>query len=220
MPGGSGEPGPRPSLPPPPAFQPSKYVFRLDSFEINNTRSLHEDTDHVTIGLKVGDKVFDPQTRHMGDLNNGTYEVGLEFGPILIDSPNTPVAFNFQIVNNGHADNADIEQKLSAGALSLLTKVFSLTTPWSVIVGAVWDYIFGFIFADCDGPVAVDQVNLTGEALWEWTHGVGIHSQGKHYAGQESPRGCGENSSYWVTWSVVGAGVVPTKIVHAEFVPT
>jgi hypothetical protein len=226
QPNGGGEPPPRRPPPPPPpppppvpSFQPAFYIFRLDSFTITNTRSVHEDTDHVTVGLKVGDAVPAPQTNHMGDVNNGTFQVGLQFGPTLVATPNEPVAFNYQIVNNGHASNADIEQKLSAGAIALLAKVFSLSTPWTAILGVVINFVFGFAFADCDGPVAVDQINLTGQSLWAWTHGVGVHSETKFYPGTDSATGCGSNSEYFVTWSIVGAGLASTSALTGVLAP-
>jgi hypothetical protein len=167
----------------------------------------------VTIGLKVGDHVFDPQTRHMGDVDNGTHEVGLQFGPVLVDSPTTSVAFNYQIVNNGHSSDADIEQKLAAAAIALLEQVFSLSTSWTIILAIIAPIVFTIIFADCDGPVAVDQVNLTGASLWAWTHGIGAHSETKYYPGTDSPTGCGDNSEYYVTSSIVGAGIASPAVV-------
>ena len=208
----NGEPPPPPP-PPPPPFRPAYYVFRLDNFRITTTRSVFNDTDHVTIGLKVGDHVFDPKTRHMGDVDNGTHQVGLQFDPVLVDSPTTSVAFNYQIVNNGHAGNADIEQKLASGSIALLARVFSLSTPWTAVLSVVIPYIFGFIFADCDGPVAVDQINLTGASLWAWTHGIGAHSETKYYPGTDSATGCFDNSEYYVTSSIVGAGIASPAVV-------
>src|SRR6266404_7135154 len=197
-----GAPPPPPPIPP---FQPAHYIFRLDEFSISNTRSVDEDTDHVTFGLKVGNTMFEPQVKHMGDVDNGDHAVGLAFGPVLIDDPNTSVAVNYQIINNGHASDADIEQKLAAGAVALLGKVFSLATPWTAVLGVVVNFIFGLIFADCDGPVAVDQFNLTGGDLWGFTQGTSTHFWSRFYPGVDSPVGCGSNSEYWVVWSVVGA---------------
>jgi hypothetical protein len=211
--------GHRPPPPPPPPFRPAYYVFSLDSFTITETRSLHNDTDHVTIGLKVGGKVFDPQTKHMGDVNNGTH-AGLQFGPFLVDAPTTPIAFNFQILNNGHASQAEIEPKGAAAAIALLAHVFSLSTPWTAVLGIVFNYIWGVIFADCDGPVAVDHVNWTGADLWGLTHGVGTFSQSKFYPGIDSATGCGDNSQYYVQWSAIGSGVAAqSEIVVCDLRP-
>jgi hypothetical protein len=139
--------------PPPPAFRPFYCVFGVDSFTITNTRARHNDTDHVTIGLKVGNKVFDPRTKHMGDVNNGTHPVALEFDPVSIDLPTTEVIFNFQIMNSGNHSNEDTEKKLSDGAITLLVQAFSLTTPWTAFVAVVWHFLSALIFVDsADGP--------------------------------------------------------------------
>src|SRR5215471_14864626 len=98
------------------------YTFQLDRFHISNTRSRHTDTDYVTIGLQVGDRTFPAQTKAMGDLNNGDYPVGLAFEDILIADPATPVIFNYQIVNNGHASQADLDKALTSGAAQLAAK--------------------------------------------------------------------------------------------------
>jgi hypothetical protein len=219
-PNGGPEPPPPPPPPPPvPPFQPAFYIFRLDSFTITNTRASDEDTDHVTVGLKVGDAMPDPQTRHMGDVDNGTHQVGIQFGPILVTTPNDPVAFNYQIVNNGHSSDADIERQLTASAIALLAKVFSLSTPWTAILGVVVDIILRIVFADCDGPVAVDQINLSGQSLWAWTHGVGAYSETRFYPGTDSDFGCGSNSEYYVTWSIVGAGLASPPVLTGVLVP-
>ena len=195
-----------------PQFQPANYMFFLDSFDIYTTRSAGSDTDHVTFAVKVGDQVPQPITVHVGDVDNGHHNLqgrGLQFGPLLVTDPNAPISINFQIINNGHDSDANIEQKGTAAALALLAKVFSLSTPWTAVLGVVAEILGGILFADCDGPVAVDQINLTGATLWAWTEGVGLHRETKHYAGTDSAWGCGDNSSYGVTWGFIGAGVVP-----------
>jgi hypothetical protein len=212
---GQGHPAPTPGPAPPPApappqFQPAHYTMRLDSFFIGTTRAVHLDTDHVTFGLKVGDRTFDPQIRHMGDVNDGEHLVGLEFDDVVVDSPGTPVVLNYQILNSGHQNQAEIEQQLTGGALALLAKTFSLGTPWTVMLGVALPFFLGLIFADCDGPVAVDQVEINGDTLWQWTAGIGTHSETRFYT-VESQDGCGDSPRYWVTWSVVGTGVIPQQ---------
>jgi hypothetical protein len=211
--GGNGGPIPVPVPPPvPPPFQPASYLFFLDSFDIHTTRAVDEDTDHVTYAVQVGNQHPQPITVHLGDVDDGHHDLrgrGLQFGPLLVPDPNTPISFNFQIINNGHDDDANIEQKATAAALALLAKVFSLSTPWTAVLGVIVDILGGIFFADCDGPVAVDQINLTGATLWAWTQGIGLHRETKHYPGTDSPIGCGDNSSYDVTWGIQGTGVVP-----------
>src|ERR1700690_1766139 len=54
------------------------FTFTLNSFAITETRSLHKDTDFVSISVAVGSNppVTVP-TKSMGDLNNGVYQVNL-----------------------------------------------------------------------------------------------------------------------------------------------
>src|SRR5271165_1109479 len=84
------------------AQQRSLVIFRLDSFEIENTRSRHTDTDVVSFSLKVGDKLYGTKTRSMGDLNNGKYPLFMSFGPVECDNDNEPIHFNYTIINAGN----------------------------------------------------------------------------------------------------------------------
>src|SRR5262249_14257946 len=108
------------------------YNFRLDSFHIDNTRARHTDTDVVAFFLKVGDKSYGTQTKHMGDLNNGDYSVGLEFNSIPIPDPTTPVSFNYQIVNAGNF-NGDIDARLSITADVIAGALAGTLNPWAII---------------------------------------------------------------------------------------
>src|SRR5262249_5487689 len=90
------------------------YVFRLEEFRITNTRARHEDTVHVTFAVQVGGKTFGPIIRHMGNRNNGTHPVGIEIGPVSIDSA-TAVTITFLLVNNGHQNDQQIEAAVRAG---------------------------------------------------------------------------------------------------------
>src|SRR5689334_11779157 len=79
------------------------YIFRLEQFHIDNTRAADDDTDVVSFAMKVGDQALgEPQIKHMGNVDNGDHAVNLQFGPISVDTPATPVVFNYQILNSGH----------------------------------------------------------------------------------------------------------------------
>jgi len=211
-------PSPQRTAPPTLPFLPAYYFFRLDNFRITNTRSWDEDTDHVTFALKVGDNVYGPQTIHTGNVDNGTHQIGLQFGPVLVDSASESVVFNYLIVNSGHESTSDIEKQMGSAALSMLGNVFSLGTPWTAIIAVVWNILFGIFDANCDGAVASDQINLNGGTLWARTHGAGVRAQTNYYPGTDSPVGCGDNSQYYVTWSIVGGGIairpIHTNVVH------
>jgi len=190
------------------------YTFRLDCFQISDTRSLHTDTDYVAIGLQIGDRTFPTQTKAMGDLNNGHYPVGLAFEDILIADPATPVIFNYQIVNSGHASQADLDHALTSGAAQLAAQgaaalgdalVPGTGSIWGMAASAAVQWLGGILFADCDGPVAIDQVARKAEAIdqaIEKANTWGTYSDTRFYPGTDSPAGCGSNSQYTVTWSV------------------
>jgi hypothetical protein len=141
---------------------------------------------------------------------------GLECRPIMIADPATQVTFNYQIVNASHGKSqSDIEKQLIAAGV-LVTKFFGAGTPWALIAGAVIGFFTLLIDADCDRMVAADQIGVTGSTLRGRTSGVGRRIETRYYPGTGSPRGCGSNSEYTVTWSLVGAGVVPQAVLDVR----
>ena len=50
--------------------------FSLDSFRITDTRSRHNDTDYATVSITVGSNPAVTKTVRVGDVNNGTHNVG------------------------------------------------------------------------------------------------------------------------------------------------
>jgi hypothetical protein len=100
-------------------------TFSLDSFRITDTRSRHEDTDYVSFTLLVrdsnGNGTPKTLTKSMGNLNNGTYQVGLSFPNVVVPT-NGSVVFNYLIVNSGHSSESDIDKALEAGGSALAQK--------------------------------------------------------------------------------------------------
>jgi hypothetical protein len=212
-----------------PALVTGRYTFAMDSFRITDTRSRHEDTDYVSISLAVGSAPPMTKTKSMGDLNNGTFKVGLSFDNIAVAS-NVPVAFTYAIVNNGHGSQADVEKSLEKAGTTLAQKAAeaaakaigaeigsalgaSIGTAAVPIVGtalgavAGWlvGEIGGFLFANCDGPVAAGVRVFHGSDLAAQTSGGKVLTQTDHNPGTDSPTGCGSNSNYFVTWSIRSA---------------
>jgi len=180
------------------------YVISLDTFHIDNTQAWHQDTDYVSLAMKVGDQMMgDVLVMHMGDVNNGNHPVGLHVGPFPIDHPATPITFNYQILNSGHKNYEAIQKALQDGANALASSSVASRHWWAAagIVVAKWAIDIGL--ADCDGPVAVDQVTGPGADLINWTAGNGMYSETRSYPGTDSATGCGSNSRYTVTWSVI-----------------
>ena len=181
-----------------PAAKGHSYVFTLDNFQILDTRSRHNDTDHVTFAVKVGEKVYPAKVKHMGDLNNGTYKVNLSFGPIEIASPETKEVLTYLIMNSGH-DQDKVSGWLQKGAEKLLEKEAIAAGEFGVVVNFLGKIGINALFANCDGWVAGDHIAYTGKALAGWG---GLHKETRDYHGQDSPRGCGGNSHYKVTFSI------------------
>jgi hypothetical protein len=206
-------------------FPPSStrlYTFNLVSFQINNTRSRHTDTDYVAASLAVGTRPPDTTVKSMGDLNNGQYPVGFIFNRPVSD--NEVAIFSYAIVNSGH-ENPDqaklafqtvmsqLADKAAAAATdaigpeigtalgaSLGTAVVPLIgSALGALAGWIVGSAGGLIFANCDGPVAagvhvLDNTTING----------GTASGSDHNLGEDSPAGCGSNSDYNVVWSVSG----------------
>jgi hypothetical protein len=93
----------------------SSVIFTFESFEIQNTRARHTDTDFVSFSLKIGDTLYGTQTKGMGDLNNWFYPVFLTFGPLEINDPSTPVHFDFMVANSGNHSGSIEDRLKSAG---------------------------------------------------------------------------------------------------------
>jgi hypothetical protein len=168
---------------------PGTYRFSLDSFEILDTRSVHNDTDSIAVTLTVGARPPQTLTMKTGDVNNGTHNVGLAFAPVNVDLSDF-VIFNYLILNSGHADQKEIDDQLTGFAKTLADKgvqaakdaiskgatalvgaaIGSAVMPLigtilGMIAGALVGALTGLIFVNCDGPVAAEQVALTGVQL-------------------------------------------------------
>jgi hypothetical protein len=200
------------------------YTFSFDSFRIANTRSLHRDTDYASLSLAIGSAPAMTKTRAMGDLNNGTFKVGLTFDNLAVDA-NVPVVLSYAIVNSGHQSHADVEKSLQQAGTQLAQKAASAAaqavgaeigsvlgasigtaavpivgTALGAISGWLVGHIGSYLFANCDGPVAAGVHVFTGAQLAAQTAGERVLTATDHNPGTDSPHGCGSNSNYYVTW--------------------
>jgi hypothetical protein len=193
------------------------YTFTLVSFKITDTRSLHEDTDYVSMAVAVNHNApITSPTKSMGDLNNGTFKVNLSIA--VAAAPTDVVAFTYSIVNTGFAKNsveADL-QKATAAAASKGAAAGAGAAGGAVggplgagiaavgteAVGWALGKLEGIIFANCDGPVAAGDHVFTGAQLAAHTAGGKVYTVTDDNKGSDSPHGCGSNSRYYVTWSV------------------
>ena len=173
--------------------------------------------------MTVGNNPAVTQTKAMGDLNNGTYQVGLAVSA-EVPTDNTPVVLSYVILNNGH-EQTDVQKGVeaaltalgNAGVKAASTAVgaaigaalgASLGTVAVPLIGTALGALSGWVvtevgsilFADCDGPVAVGVHVYTGEQLTQGTAaGQKISESDVQHLGNPSPPGCGANSVYFTS---------------------
>jgi hypothetical protein len=207
------------TLEPPPQ---QLFTFNLTSFEIKNTRSLHEDTDYVTFTLLVRGQDGGGQprslTKSMGDVNNGTHIVGLSFQNLEIE-PSDTVVLNYLIVNSGHKNPSEVETALESAAVALATKgaqelgnaiLPGIGSILGIAAGWLFQKLVGVLTANCDGPVAAEQVTFSCADLMAKTPD-GSFDQSTTHNGSDSPVGCGSNSVYIVDWGILNVEKMAAK---------
>lgn len=197
---------------------PPNFTFTLDSFQITDTRSRHEDTDFVTFTLLVqpsSGPAVAPQTlnKSMGDVNNGTHAVNLSFPNVKVN-PGDTVVINYLIVNSGHSSESSIYSTLDSTAGKLATAggsaaagalIGSAIPGFGTLIGALAGWLAGeltgVLDANCDGPVAAEQNSFTYDELLQKTAN-GNYSETTKHPGTDSATGCGSNSMYYVSWHI------------------
>jgi hypothetical protein len=194
------------------------YTFEFSSIYISNTRSVHNDTDYATFGLTVLDAAgaqvatYGPNTKGLGDLNNGDHAVGLIYQDIDVPDGGS-VAVVATVINKGSwSGSQPIETALNTvggaviGAL-ISGSIVGFGATAAAVPVAGWVAIAGtagilgvleavnLLWADCDGWVVTGSFTLTRAALDEQTAGGPWH-WGQDYPGSDSAAGCGSNSQY------------------------
>jgi hypothetical protein len=203
------------------------YNFTIPNFHITQIRSAHKDTLYASAGLRVMNangglhSDLTPQGASLGDHGAGE-EVGLNLSFKNVDVPDpTPdnpdggaIYWTFLLVNQGHADItasgfvAVINKAADAFAGALADKVGEGA---AVTVGSLYGLaailgiqeLVNLITADCDGTVAVGDIELTAANLAGLVPITGqAWTQNQNNPGTDSPAGCGRNSDYVVTYQI------------------
>jgi len=213
---------------------PTQYVFSVDLVKVDTARSLNADTDTAQATLTVGNAPAATATQHIdaiGGTHPKQWQTNaLSFGPVTVDLADS-VVFNYQILNKGNPNPDVVDSALTAAGKkladyavqSISTSLLSgLTEIESVEIGAVssavpvvgpllgilaaWlvSELTSIVFADCDGPVALEQVVLLGRDLCRQT-AAGPYRTTTTHPGIDSNIGCGANSVYEVSWSITRA---------------
>ena len=180
------------------------YMIGIPYLKIDQVRSPSKDTDVVTLAVKVGDQLFPPVTKHLGDLgvDRNPHPVNLNVGPVEVADTDT-VVVSFIVANLGYdASDEGLARQfmntLSDAAAAVCTALYGAGSAWQVLNKAT-QWINGLLTADCDGLVAQDQYTFSGAEL------AGLSPQTRVYPGTDSAVGCGANSQYQVTVQAVPA---------------
>jgi hypothetical protein len=189
------------------------YGFAVTNFQISDTRSLHEDTLHLSHAIFADGDMIDSSTITLGDFNNGDYQTqnyvhgGQKLGlTAVINDPQVEVSFLFQLINADHVPG-DLDGRFAATADALSGIAAGAGGPWGYVAAGVLEAsanLYAWLGGNCDGPVAVDQMSGPRYVIDAWADDdpTGSIITTKHYPGTDSPHGCGGNSNYQVTWYV------------------
>jgi hypothetical protein len=205
------------------------YTFLVKDFLIHTTRSPLSDTVFLYYSAFVGGDLVASRLISFGDLGTGQYSTvdyvpsdhtpGLE---VVINDPSAKVAFNFQLVNAGNPPGGTLSARLAGPAQQLFNSAAGIkgagateiltAEDGSAFLGGVegaalmlvFSTLWGWLSADCDGPVAVDQISGPRFVLDAWTDNPArsVSALGRNYPGLDSPHGCGGNSNYELNWSL------------------
>ena len=155
------------------------YRFVVTNFKIDHTRSIHNDTLHLTHTVHVDGDMVAFNTLALGDFNNGTYDTQnyvhgtdtLGIPNLIINNPQAKVSFLFQLLNAGNSSsNATLIARVAATADQLAGIGSGLASAGSAPLGLagagavglaleVFANIYAWLSTDCDGPVAVDHLS-------------------------------------------------------------
>lgn len=161
--------------------------------------------------------MYEPYLQGIGDVGSGHHPLNLKFGPITV-APQDPVSFAYVVVNSGYGGSG--EGNAQAVINTLADIIGAIINKYYPGLGSVIDFaakgLASILLANCDGVVAADKVAyqggwpppgghvivpLTGADLWNWTY-LGTHRETREYPGTDSAVGCGQNSLYYVSWSI------------------
>ncbi len=169
----------------------------------------------VAFTLTIGDQTY-TQKLPPTEAEKGNHDVGLEFPALGIDDPTTPVTLAFAIVNAGH-DSSAIEEALMKGVDALIAAEAGAGNPGTALALAAFDAVIGVIFVDCDGAVAADSLTVERSAFDATIPAGGrVQTHTKHYPGTDSKDGCGANSDYYVTQTIIRTNVGDAHTPEAE----
>ena len=140
----------------------------------------------------------------MGNLNNGTFDVGLSFLGITVQQGD-PVVLNYLIFNSGNSSANEVELTMTTVGIQLASELDSSPAQFTsslADVAAQFAAEFKLIITpgSCDGLVAAEQDVFTYAQLLD---DLSNFTQTTRHTGAKSPSGCNSRpSTYLVHWCV------------------
>ena len=186
------------------------FLVRLDSITADDTRSPRTDTVYVGVSGRVGTGGQPlTATRFLGDLGPHTSRgIGITVGPFDV-SGNQMLSFSYLVENKGGGGVSQTLIDMGKGASAL---IFSPGVAGGVLAGEriIKSYAGGLLPGGCNGIVASDEIVFSKAQLQQMT-ASGPHTETRNYPGTDSPIGCGSNSNYHVTWTVMRTQLQPLQ---------
>ena len=201
------------------------YTFVVEDFIIRHTRSVHNDTLHLSHSAFVDGDLVASSVHLLGDFDNGEYST-VDYVPsdqspglanVVMNNPQSKTAFIFQLVNAGHVSQSTAVAGLSAAASKLKDVAGGLaaagaTAVSGAVVGtafppglviAAFNELWSWASQDTDGPIAADLLSGPRYVIDAWTdNGTQTIRTQQEYFGTDSPIGTGGDSDYLITWSL------------------
>jgi len=198
------------------------YAFTVERFIITDTRSKHVDSLALGYSANVdGVMVRNRAIRLQPDgFNNGTYDLVDHLPPdttspgldrMVVNDPTAKVVLSFQLLNAGNVPDAMLAGRVAATAEAMATTSLGFAAShlslasgytWAGIALEAFSYFYSWAEADCDGPVATDQIAAPRYLLDALTdNDQYLVRIDKKYDGQDPPPQFCDVSHYEVIWS-------------------
>jgi hypothetical protein len=204
------------------------YVFSVNKVEVHNNRSRgqHNDSDWLSMILKVNDQVrnvgpfnIGPNI-HGGDVLTGPWTLG----PVQINDTDN-VSLTYLVVNLGHVDDGNAQLGLAIQVYTAyIGAVASTAPPWGPVVGAFvagigqvigWAIGLDKSNPNCDGEVLHDAFEYPpGQLIRQGTP----HTVSNDYT-ENTPSECGNPPQTTVIYSIIDASSVKQMMMIRGFDP-
>jgi hypothetical protein len=201
------------------------YRITFQSFGISNTRAPHDDTDYLAVNMSINQVPLTPQTKRVGNVDNGEYDVGFYFDLEDTVQPNDQIVFNYIIVNHGGDSSANVLKSCAEATTETVLKNINgqedalvyidgypgIYFPYCMTINkrskgemnGLWDQVkqvFSHLSSDrCDGVVVIDRLSFPGKYLANMEL---VSPRTIKYEGVDSRDGCGSDSVYEITWTI------------------